>query len=780
MPVSLPAAAACVNLCVGLSALANATGLSLIEVQRFLGCIQDAKTLARAVSTLGLGELPNQLARQAQQRAADLEAAPEFSGHAKDCVIYFEQVIGHCDFSSQSFVGLRTDATAIVEAMREHIAQTAPKGIRAYFADPNTLPARFFVDLTQSVIDALLKNPKFQPLLEYDRWRVAFALLDAIKDDTGAIREDTGQILSLMGELAQKIDKVDNTTTARAEGVSDRALFRLVRPIAEHVEDRDEALLALKEAVDIAARVQAEGRHGSNLGGLIDDVLSRVTALSAEGAYTAAISELDEALQREEAESQARTLRLLNAAIDQHLLAFDADGAATKLARRVTLETTDPAARFGVLRGEQDVWYERGRDKGLRLDLDVSIALARITRHAAQGADQRGAALNDLGLALQTLGEREAGTDRLEQAVTAYHAALEEFPRDSVPLDWAMTQMNLGNALQTLGKREAGTDRLEQAVTAYRAALEEWTRDRVPLDWAMTQNNLGNALLNLGKRAAGTDRLEAAVTAYRAALEVRTRDSNPLDWATKQMNLGNALTTLGEREAGTDRLEEAVAAYRAALEERTRDRVPLQWAMTQMNLGNALTTLGRREAGTDRLEEAVTAYRAALEECTRDRVPLDWAMTQMNLGTALKALGEREAGTDRLEEAVAAYRAALEERTRDRVPLDWAMTQMNLGNALRALGEREAGIDRLEEAVSAHREALEEYTRERVPLDWAMTQGNLCNVHFAFFDKTGDPARLDAAQTALDGAREVFAQAGASQYLAVADRQQAAIDARRG
>ena len=52
----------------------------------------------------------------------------------------------------------------------------------------------------------------------------------------------------------------------------------------------------------------------------------------------------------------------------------------------------------------------------------------------------------------------------------------------------------LGNALQTLGERESGTVRLEAAVDAHRATLQECTRERVPLDWAMTQNNLGNAL----------------------------------------------------------------------------------------------------------------------------------------------------------------------------------------------------------------------------------------------------------------------------------------------
>jgi tetratricopeptide (TPR) repeat protein len=99
-----------------------------------------------------------------------------------------------------------------------------------------------------------------------------------------------------------------------------------------------------------------------------------------------------------------------------------------------------------------------------------------------------------------------------------------------VPLDWAMTQNNLGTALQTLGERESGTARLEEAVAAYRAALEEYTRDRVPLHWAATQNNLGNALSSLGERESGTARLEEAVAAFRAALEEHTAERVPLEW----------------------------------------------------------------------------------------------------------------------------------------------------------------------------------------------------------------------------------------------------------
>lgn len=52
-----------------------------------------------------------------------------------------------------------------------------------------------------------------------------------------------------------------------------------------------------------------------------------------------------------------------------------------------------------------------------------------------------------------------------------------------------MTQNNLGIALERLGERESGTTRLEEAVAAHRAALEERPRHLVPLEWAQTRGN---------------------------------------------------------------------------------------------------------------------------------------------------------------------------------------------------------------------------------------------------------------------------------------------------
>jgi tetratricopeptide (TPR) repeat protein len=410
----------------------------------------------------------------------------------------------------------------------------------------------------------------------------------------------------------------------------------------------EQALANARAAFDEGLKALEGGARDGNLGALVDDLLAKIAERTQAGDFAGGAAEADRAFaewQCTEAERRADSIaagvRILSEGARQDMLRRDFHAAADRIARIVELEEPDAANRFGALCRKQDECYVEGRDKGISGSLEVSIELARLASKAARDADERGAAENDLGIALGELGERERGTVRLEEAVVAYRAALEEWTRERVPLEWAMAQMNLGTALTALGERERGTARLEDAVAAYRAALEERTHDRAPLDWAMTQNNLGNALRRLGERESGTARLEEAVAAYRAALSERTRERVSLDWATTQMNLGNALRAPGETESGTVRFDETVQAYRAPLEEKPPERVPLRWAMIQHNLGNALRTFGERESGTTRLEEAVVAYRAALEEKPRERVPLSWAASFGNQGVAMMMIADR-------------------------------------------------------------------------------------------------------------------------------------------
>jgi hypothetical protein len=127
--------------------------------------------------------------------------------------------------------------------------------------------------------------------------------------------------------------------------------------------------------------------------------------------------------------------------------------------------------------------------------------------------------------------------------VEAYRAALEELTRERVPLDWAETQMNLGSTLTTLGEREAGTARLKEAVEAYAAALEEWTRERVPLDWAGTTAGLGLAECMLAERSENAALAAGAVQKLREAEAVLREGGHSAwaDWAAAQIPAAEAL-----------------------------------------------------------------------------------------------------------------------------------------------------------------------------------------------------------------------------------------------
>ena len=136
-----------------------------------------------------------------------------------------------------------------------------------------------------------------------------------------------------------------------------------------------------------------------------------------------------------------------------------------------------------------------------------------------------------------------------------YRAALDVFTHERTPEQWSLVLNDLGVALVALGEREGGTE-LEEAVAAYRSLVE-----RVPL-WAMTQNNLGVALATIGER-------ERAPRASRRQSWSTEKHSNApangrVDWATTQNNLGNALARLGTIQGGPAHLEDAVDAYRAA------------------------------------------------------------------------------------------------------------------------------------------------------------------------------------------------------------------------
>ena len=158
---------------------------------------------------------------------------------------------------------------------------------------------------------------------------------------------------------------------------------------------------------------------------------------------------------------------------------------------------------------------------------------------------------------------------------------------------WAVTQNNLGDALRTLGERESGTARLEEAVRAYSLALEEWTRERVPLQWARIQVNLALRYRRWGSCRNDRRLLTEAVTALCSALKERTRQRVPSNGrrpSRRQCALRGSASGRAGRRGSRRRPRSCRARAGGAV---PRERVPLDWASHDSNnLGGALATLG--------------------------------------------------------------------------------------------------------------------------------------------------------------------------------------------
>jgi tetratricopeptide (TPR) repeat protein len=95
---------------------------------------------------------------------------------------------------------------------------------------------------------------------------------------------------------------------------------------------------------------------------------------------------------------------------------------------------------------------------------DAARLFSRAAARVPPGHDQqRRDYLDRQAYALYRQGNEKGDNTAIGEAIRAYRDLVTQRPRERVPLDWAMTQNNLGTALSTLGERESGTARLEEA-----------------------------------------------------------------------------------------------------------------------------------------------------------------------------------------------------------------------------------------------------------------------------------------------------------------------------
>ena len=224
----------------------------------------------------------------------------------------------------------------------------------------------------------------------------------------------------------------------------------------------------MKKAVENAVEIYEKEIAGRPVETNLDDIVGRALTRAKEEVdrgqsrlARATLRRAAEAMRREEDERRERYVAgitaLHNNERDIALASYDGEAAAEAIvALPEAIHGANAASMAAFLIPEAEALKRYGGDRGSNVHLVAAIALRRRVLTLASSDRERGAARTNLGSALQTLGQRESGTGRLEEAVAGYRAALEEWARERVPLQWATTQNNLGNALLTLGEREGG------------------------------------------------------------------------------------------------------------------------------------------------------------------------------------------------------------------------------------------------------------------------------------------------------------------------------------
>jgi len=578
-----------VEICRTLVATALCGGSVLAKAVSPIASVETALGAAALIASLGherAQHIENIVERMARQAVKDSDTwisarGPGARGRREDAIPAVQRVLSAIEPTGRELAALSFNRERIVAF---YLGRASKLDGGAVFADApgNEVARELLGDVVGYTFEAIRASPEMQS-----------HALEELLGRTERLADETAQKV-LAGLNAQFLQHAERRGLERAAII---ALARRIKP--GETLDYERAVRELENMVEIALDLIAQGERGTNIDAFVAAILKQVAQRTKDEELDGAVADVDGALAelaRRDAEQRERQLRanetLIETAIKLEILRRDAQAVARRIEALAGLRTPrGPATLSAEFREFHDRYYKEGEQKGINFSLEIAAALAAATLRDSATDSQRGDARNLLGNALATLGERESGTARLEEAVAAYRAALKEYTRERVPLQWATTQNNLGTALGTLGEREGGTTRLEEAVSAFREALKECTRERVPLDWAMTQNNLGNALQTLGERAGGEQGLkflEDAAAAFRAALEVYTRKDMPAQWAFTTENLAIAEMSFAEITRDPQTMRSAVS--------RMNEVIPVFIAMkATYNIEKAKRNLARME-----------------------------------------------------------------------------------------------------------------------------------------------------------------------------------------
>ena len=336
--------------------------------------------------------------------------------------------------------------------------------------------------------------------------------------------------------------------------------------------------------------------------------------------------------------------------------------------------------------------------------------------------------------------------DEFKRYIAICRNALREAERENRRALWATLQEMLGSFLlqNPLGVR---ADNLEDAVSAFKAALEVMAPETDPVGWARNMDSLGTCYMERVRGDHG-ENIEQAIDAFRAAADQERRLGIP-DYRTHVMaHLAHALMERRRGDAG-ENFSDAIQILSRSLRLHNRDGSPREWARIMADLASAYR---RRPSGSpsDDIEQAIACYRAALRVLMHgDSAYDDWAPVILDLGnTYLARLSCDRAGN--VETAIRCISSAVGTQSAESSPLTWAqlMTSLGVAYAERVVGERS---DNLARAVRALTTALEVMKPDLLPRQCRSAAATLGDLYCLTGDwKQAKEAYRVAAQASED------------------------------
>ncbi|MGE0007838.1 MAG: caspase family protein [Parvibaculaceae bacterium] len=586
------------------------------------------------------------------------------------------------------------------------------------------------------------------------------------------------------GDSAVPMDGLFAMLSALGEKLPDdpKQLDALLRRLADDLKQR---LEERRQMLEERAALRATDPE-------ITRLLALAVQATGEGALTTAVSLWEQAKARV-GELKVQTIDSIEEDLRQRRVEFASVYAGAGNAKVLALEHLGAAADFEQAAREVSRWDEalersyllrqaqaladHGSIRGDTPALEKAVALLEHLqgRAADDDAFARSAKLA-LADALSALGDRQTSSDMLRRSVAAYRELLDA-PGFPATFDRGAILRRLAGGLASIGRREVGTARLEEAAGVLEQALTLEPRGTAPLLWASIQMDLGQIRADLWERGRDDEGVLAQSAAhFRAALEELDEDRSPALWATAELGLARMLRA--EASDGGERAALALAgslgAADAALRVCRREAYPVCWASAHHARAVALYLQGERETDKTRLfslfRQSMDAFGEALEEKRLDMSPIDWAETYGSRADMLKKFADSSAAGIRviyMAEAVRAYRQALGAINARDLPALWQSFHSSIADILTELAYTD---DRLEKAAKYRRDALHHrreamsgVSREADPLTWAARKLALAETErlVAVNGSPPDESLLVQATADLHEAIEVAGRTGA-------------------